>query len=468
MEVKVVEPETLDDLEDIEEPIDQEIPPPEEMDFEITTADPTVTPTENAPTPETDFSPQPVEFDAVAMTKSPVIMKGIYGSRNSGSRGEAMLRFGGTASEVPVLRALRWLKKNQNEDGSWNKTKSAMTALALLAYLAHGDTTASAEFGSTVQGAITYLAKAGVASNGRFKGNYEIPIGTYALCEAYAITRIPKLKEICEANVDFVIKGQHPSGGWDYSCKQTQRDDTSYMGWCVQALKAAKMAGIPHPNLRDAMEKAVHGFKKNFKGKDGYGGFGYTSPSIGNLTGIGVLCMQFLGASKTKECKAGLKTLEKATCDWQNPMGQSPLYYWYYITQAKFHEGDNVWNAWNKQFSPTLIKNQKVVSKDLSGYIDHKGKPQEIGSWISPGKKEHTGGNGEVMDTILCTLMLEVYYRYLPTFQPPDDKEEEEIGGEEDELEIDIVNRSPAFLPADNNDKKNNINNRDDLNIDIV
>jgi len=458
VEVKVVEPEAMEELEEIDEPIEEDIPPPEEMDFEITTSDPTVTTAESAPAPEADFSPQPVEFDAVALVKSPVIMKGIYGSRSSGARGQAMARFGGMASEVPVLRALRWLKKNQNEDGSWNKTKSAMTALALLAYLAHGETPSSPEFGSTVEMAITYLAKVGVAKDGRFNGNYEIPIGTYALCEAFAITKIPKLKEICEANVDFIIKGQHPTGGWDYSCQGMRkpspnkkakenerwvnkyRDDTSYMGWCVQALKAAKMAGIPNPDLHKAMKLAIKGFNKNFSaGKDGYGGFGYTSPSVSKLTGVGVLCLQFLGASKLKQCRGGLKTLERATCNWAAPMGNSPLYYWYYITQAKFYEGGKVWDSWNKMFSPQLIKNQKVVSKAESGYIDHKGNPREIGSWISPSKDEHTGGNGEMMDTILCTLMLEVYYRYLPTFQPPEHEEEEDIGEEEDELEIDIV-----------------------------
>lgn len=52
------------------------------------------------PAPTTDFSPQPVEFDAVAMTKSPVIMKGIYGSGSSGARGQAIHRYGGKAHDT--------------------------------------------------------------------------------------------------------------------------------------------------------------------------------------------------------------------------------------------------------------------------------------------------------------------------------------------------------------------------------
>jgi len=41
----------------------------------------------------------------------------------------------------------------------------------------------------------------------------------------------------------------------------------------------------------------------------------------------------------------------------------------------------------------------------------------------------------------MCTLMLEVYYRYLPTFKPPEDLGIEEylIGGDEEiTIEIDI------------------------------
>ena len=38
----------------------------------------------------------------------------------------------------------------------------------------------------------------------------------------------------------------------------------------------------------------------------------------------------------------------------------------------------------------------------------------DIGHWESPVKGEHTGGT--VQDTCFCTLMLEVYYRYLPLY----------------------------------------------------
>src|SRR3989339_16800 len=104
----------------------------------------------------------PVVPFAVVMTKSPVIMKGLYGNRTKGGREVALRAYGGGGggggyTEGAVMRALRWLKKNQQADGSWNKVKPAMTGLAVLTYLAHGETPSSDEFGPTVEKGIKWL-----------------------------------------------------------------------------------------------------------------------------------------------------------------------------------------------------------------------------------------------------------------------------------------------------------------------
>ncbi|OVE73719.1 hypothetical protein BVX94_03120, partial [bacterium B17] len=94
---------------------------------------------------QSDFSPEPVAFSNVPIIKSPVIMKGI-GSRSPGARGQALARYGGGVStEAAVLRCLRWLKKTQNDDGSWGNATEPKTwapGLALLALLNHGETPA--------------------------------------------------------------------------------------------------------------------------------------------------------------------------------------------------------------------------------------------------------------------------------------------------------------------------------------
>jgi len=450
VQVKVVEPEPMEELEEIVEP---EIEPPEppeptEVQMDISADMPSL-PTETVSPPAETASVQPAELDSVAMIKSPVIMRGMLGSRSPGARGAALGKYGGGGTQDAVLRALRWLAKNQNSDGSWNRTKPAMTSLAILAYLAHGDTPESEEFGSTVESALRYLVDAQEPS-GRFKGrdghDYTHPIAAYALAEAYGMTKNPTVKDAAVKALEIVVKGQNPSGGFNYNLKPSGRDDSSYMGWCVQALKAGKIAGLMDyvDGMEACLKKSIDGFKKNYGEKDGYGGFGYTGPSASHgLSGVGVLCLQFLGEAKSKEVRNTLPNLQqKFPFDWENPKGGSPVYYWYYITQAFFQEGGAMWDTWNAQFKNPLMKAQNIVAKDASGYVNHKGEPKAIGSWVSPGKSEHNGGNGEVMDTILCTLMLEVYYRYLPTFQQIPEEEIQQELGNDDDLEIEIVERT--------------------------
>ncbi|MBM3748800.1 MAG: terpene cyclase/mutase family protein, partial [Acidobacteria bacterium] len=307
--VQIIDPEEAPKLEEIEE-IKEKPPEPQDIEF---TPDVKFTDNNPSPTPPKDFSPQPAEFDSVAMVKSPVIMRGIYGSRSPGMRGEAMRRYGAPSGvEDAVMRALRWLKKNQNSDGSWQQHKAAMTGLALLAFLAHGETPASVEFGQTVEKAIRYLIDSQDAAGG-WPRSYEHAIASYALCEAYGLTKVPAIKDAAAKGVALVIAGQNPSGGWRYTLTPADASDGSVMGWCAQSLKAAKMAGVEAAGLDEAMKKAIAGFEGNAAPG---GGFGYTGPGRTGLTGAGVLSMQLLGAANKPACTQGLEALADVTFFW--------------------------------------------------------------------------------------------------------------------------------------------------------
>lgn len=91
-----------DPVEALEEPPEValeplEIPEPPEVGLE--SADPAVE--GKTPQPPGHFSPKPAKFDSVGLAKSPVIMRGIYGSRSPGSRGRAVGRYGGAG---PMFR----------------------------------------------------------------------------------------------------------------------------------------------------------------------------------------------------------------------------------------------------------------------------------------------------------------------------------------------------------------------------
>ena len=71
------------------------------------------------------------------------------------------------------------------------------------------------------------------------------------------------------------------------------------------------------------------------------------------------------------------------------------MYSWYYATQAKFHAGGRDWADWNRHFARALMASQ-----------------QADGHWEGG---DHDAGT-HVYTTTLSTLMLEVYYRYLPSY----------------------------------------------------
>ncbi|MBP5511757.1 MAG: terpene cyclase/mutase family protein [Kiritimatiellae bacterium] len=488
IETQVIEAETIKDLEKPEE-----IKPPEEqvdVDIDIPIDSPNVNVDTSEPVANNQpMSPQPAAIDAALTVKSPVTLKNIYGvSRNAGNRGTSLRSYGGDAqTEGAVMAALRWLKKTQNKDGSWNgQNKVAMTGLGILTFLAHGEKPGSdsPEFGPTVQRALEYLISQQVKDGpqkGIFRGMddnwYALPIAAYALCEAFGMTGNPNVKAAAEAALKPIIKGQHPTGGWTYKCNPAPdsgyakyggyRDDTSYMGWCAQALKAAKLSHLKVEGLPKAIKLAIKGFKKNAH-KDG--GFGYCGPGRGGLSSVGTLCMMLLGASNDKDVRNALNLMEswkpffvsraerdalaktpefaKKGKDAETAassrlfstrlpkvgLGRNPQYYFYYATQCKFHQGGKQWVNWNTAMKPPYVKAQ-IIEKDA--IEDMKGKKCDIGHWRN---SDHY--SAATYDTCLAALQLMVYYRYLPTTKQDAVKVEEEITAsatDTDDITVDSV-----------------------------
>lgn len=427
------------ELEEEEEQQEEvvETPPDEQVDVTVDTPNVSVSDvvTPSATPQNEPVSVKPAAQDSVALIKSPVTMKSMTGSRTPGSIG-AMTRggagYGDAATEGAVLKALRWLKKTQAKDGSWGPgTALANTSLAVLTYLAHGETPASKEFGTTVQNAIQYLIDAqtnnkdGEATYKGVDGNeYATLIATYALCEAYGMTRNPNAKIAALRGMERIVNNQSPTGGWDYKMNKTStRDDMSYEGWALQAIKAGKMAGL-HPDGLDAcIKKAIKCLKtRNFRGL----GFNYTAGGgATGLTATGCLCMQLLGYMNESEVKTALNTMREwkpvfeakgnAVTDGGPTPGASPQYYCYYAAQCKYQAGMcqgatpanvKIWQDWNTAMK-ALYPRSITPDGTIMG-LDGKEKP--CGYW-----KE--GYNNKTMGTCLVALQLMVYYRYLPTTQ---------------------------------------------------
>ncbi|MBR0458518.1 MAG: terpene cyclase/mutase family protein [Victivallales bacterium] len=392
----------------------------------------------------TDFS----DVLDIRSNASPLKISNLYGGRSNEGRKAAVKKFGGSdATESAVLRALRWLKKTQNPDGSWAPSeKPAMCGLALLAYLAHGETPDSEEFGPTVQKAMQYLAdrvnNPSAKPNGDLR-DYRAGIVAYALSEAYGLTKIPFLKVPMETALGWVVEGQQKSGGFDYGYKKESRWDMSVAGWQYQAMKAGFVAGADVKGLERAIERGLS-FMKNVSWNSGQQRFIYanTEKPYGSdgLQGAAILCLQLLGEGNDKRAKTALDKLcekmkdEKLVVKWNPPDSmvgkgkifssrheeahQNLIYAWYYQTQAMFHAGQKTWNPWNKMFMPEFIRSQHIEDGGKTGYWDCPN--------MDPKTKQVKYDYDKWYTTTLAALSLQVYYRYLPTYKMPKTIQREE------------------------------------------
>ena len=331
-------------------------------------------------------------------------------SRCSMSQRMKQLRKSGGEERVEgaVRNALEYLATQQDkETGAIGKEfPAAMTGLSLLAFLGHCETPESPKFGNTVISAAQYLMKQGrkndgVIYNGIAKGNhlsYEHAIGTYALCELYTMTKesgreIPQLESVLRKAVRKIVDGQTGDGGWLYGYNGESNGDYSVSGWQIQALKAAFNTGKRFSSVERSLDNAMK-YTKAAQDKDGAIMYRLGDPKgKPTLAGAGVLALQMWDQGDSPQAALGLKYIEK---NFQNPLTQK--YGAYYNTQALFLEEGEGWKKYNAQYQKLLLDAQ-----------------QKNGSWKAAGSHGPKGEEAVVYATALSTLMLEVYYRYLPT-----------------------------------------------------
>lgn len=325
---------------------------------------------------------------------------------------------GGTPEcEVAVVAALRWLQNNQASNGSWGSDKPvAMTGLAILAFLGHCETPLSPEFGDTVTKGMIYL----VDNNRKQKGKsgtvlsdkhwvYEHAIALYALSESYTFCkqldiedRIPGLKDSVQEGIQWIIDNQTGRGGWDYSYNTTgQRGgDTSIVAWHMQALKAAKATGLEFSKKNQAIDGGLD-FLEDTATPSGAFAYDFSlNPAPHRrdghftLAGAGTLCFQQHKGISNSLARAGVKYIDENSV-FNFGSGDANLYEHYYSSQAMINHGGEPWKKYNELFRDELLKAQLPDgSFPLQGsMLRH----QDV-----------------VYSTTLATLMLEVYYRFLP------------------------------------------------------
>jgi len=369
---------------------------------------------------------------------------GFYDARGSAQRWDAVRKGGGgIETESAVHAALVWLARYRNLDGSWDAAGFAAQAgvtlipgeagaaqasslinpgvsgLALLAFLAAGNTHREGEFRHVVRQGLRYV-RGLQQDDGRFTARlvpgrdpflmYNQAICTIVLAEACAMTDDASLRPAIRRSIDFIRHTQQSGGGWDYGTARTQRNDTSVTGWVVMALKSAQAAGV------DVPESVLFNVIRHFETATlNNGEVVYANTGVGTnrkglaMVAVGMTARQFLGwPIHCKTLQRQARMIGRFPIRWERIADGSPQtllessYYWYYGTIALFQMGGPRWKQWNEHMKQTLLKHQ-VRDGPMRGSWD------PVGLWANTA--------GRIYATALNTLDLEIYYRYLPLYE---------------------------------------------------
>ncbi|REK15739.1 MAG: squalene--hopene cyclase [Planctomycetota bacterium] len=369
--------------------------------------------------PDLSLPLQPTVRATATKIEGPAIGIALQG-RQVGTRQALLKKYGGTkGTEKAVEAGLAWLARQQLDNGTWSllgpysdggnsENIPAATAMALLAFLGHGDTHREGQYVDVVSKGVKALLRM-QENSGLFSGKmsqqtqmlYTHAQATIVICELYGMTREKSLRVPAQKAVAYCIEAQDTTGGgWRYAPRKDS--DTSVTGWFVMALQSARMAGLEIPpevfgRVTEYLDSAqidegrAYGYLK--------GGLESTSA----VSAEGLLCRQYLGWPQNDErLVEGVSSLVKEhPLTYDGGLDQD-VYYWYYITQAAHHMEGSIWKDWNSMLRVHVPKRQ-----------DSKG--PEAGSW-SPAGDRWGDWAGRLYTTCLSIYMLEVYYRHLPIY----------------------------------------------------
>lgn len=370
-----------------------------------------------APTLSAPALPIPQLAAAPMPTIEPEVEQ-VYPQRAPEVRQQLVERGGGSEeTEKAVADALAWLARNQSRDGRWSSRgfeefggrsgdparydfDVASTGLALLCFFGADHTPDKpGPYQQTVaQGLAWLLQREGDPGDFRQgESMYSQGIATIALCEGYAMTRDEDLLPPIERAIAFITGARNSSvGGWRY--EPGQAGDTSVLGWMVMAMKSAQRCGIDVDPR--AMAAASDWLDLVMDDRwDGRYAYRPGMDATHSMTAEGMFVQQLLGLERQDERMSG--SARFVLQDLPRWDAESPTYAWYYATLALFQHGGGAWTRWNRAISRELVRAQRDDGP-------------AAGSWDPTDRYARIGGR--IYQTAICTLSLEVYYRYLPMY----------------------------------------------------
>ncbi len=328
-----------------------------------------------------------------------------------------------------IARGLSYLALHQNAvDGSFNEnphSNIAVTSLAVLAFMANGNSLSRGRYQKQVQGGIRYLlqsVRTVEVPGDRFRKGYihrdtdpqsrmhGHGYATMALALAYgtlgrgSALSGPSYRKRLVSAIRCIEESQDDSGGWGYLPVPTLHEGSVTVTQ-VWALRAARDAGFQVS--RTVIDKAIRYLEASHDGETG--GFCYsldtrtqqtyalTSAALSTLFGLGEY-------GRRGMISRGIDYLKR-----HNPsnFGRRPQWFYYgnfYATQALWQAeatdwAGDYWREWWPRLRDHLVKSQLTNN-----------------AWPHPSGGAQWGV-GEAYSTAMSVLMLTVPLELLPIYQ---------------------------------------------------
>ncbi len=199
-----------------------------------------------------------------------------------------------TKVDRAVDKGLDFLKKTQNNDGSWSgpggSNPTTMTGMAGVALLMEGSTCREGKYSDQIEKAVKYLMRRQMA-NGLLVDPRNPTEGSYTYGHGYALLFLAcvygeeddtdqriKLEKVLKKAVEFSCKAVTKKGGWGYvsGSEGGDFDEGSTTVTQLQALRAARNAGITVP--KNTIDNAIKYLKDCTTPRGGLV-YNYTGPN---------------------------------------------------------------------------------------------------------------------------------------------------------------------------------------------
>ena len=323
--------------------------------------------------------------------------------------------------EESIDRALAWLARQQESDGSIDAPDSAQpaaTSLTIMAFLSKGHVPGEGPYGRVLDKAIDFVLRsqqgdgllAGRSGSGK-TANYNHAISGLMLTEVYGMTdrtRAARLKPAIVNALIFTRREQvkpkeyaGDQGGWRYL--YSEDSDLSVTAWQLMFLRSAKNAefDIPKQYVDDAVGYVGRCWNPQM-GVFFYKNAGSERRWSRGMVGAGILSLAMAGQHDSQIAqRAGNWLLTNPFRGFGDTVGSGDRFFYstYYCTQAMAQLGGRHWKGFFPSLAAVLVRSQ-----------------QSNGSWPpEPHGSDRSYGN--TYTTAMAVLSLTPPLQLLPVYQ---------------------------------------------------